>query len=73
MILVDQKQKNQILASFSIYSNSIKLFKTGNSGKLSCLNGIRVLSTTWIMLGHRFYETAIAPLDNIIDLVNVSK
>ena len=35
----------KILLSFSLYSNSIKIFNTSNmEGQLECLNGIRYLS-----------------------------
>lgn len=38
----------------SIYSNTQKLFRTDNGGKITCLNGIRLFSVIWIVFGHTF-------------------
>jgi hypothetical protein len=38
----------------SMYTNSEKLMRTDNGGKITCLNGIRVLSMIWIVFGHSY-------------------
>ena len=50
-LIKDRKHTKQdsllfkILLSFSLYSNSIKIFNTSNTeGQLECLNGIRYFS-----------------------------
>lgn len=46
-----------ILLAFSIYTNGSKLFsykKENNSDSMQCLNGIRAISTQWVVLGHTF-------------------
>ena len=46
----------KLLLSFSAYTNGIALMKTDGtgSGHLDCLNGIRFLSMTWVVVGHSF-------------------
>ncbi|KAL3870228.1 hypothetical protein ACJMK2_038305 [Sinanodonta woodiana] len=45
----------QILLSFSIYSNAIKILSTNQAaGSLSAVNGIRCLSMFWVILGHTY-------------------
>ena len=49
-----------IWQGFSIYNNLIKLFNTNSGpsdgGNLSCINGIRAISISWVVLGHTFFE-----------------
>ena len=48
----DESQFSKFLSNFSIYSNSIKVFKKSNdSSRLRCLHAIRVLSLAWVILG----------------------
>ena len=48
----------QILTSFSLVSNMDFIFKV-NGGKkgqrFDCLEGMRAISMTWVILGHNFY------------------
>ncbi|KAL3870229.1 hypothetical protein ACJMK2_038306 [Sinanodonta woodiana] len=45
----------QILLSFSMYSNAIKILSTDQAaGSLSAVNGIRCLSMFWVILGHTY-------------------
>ena len=46
----------KLLLSFSAYTNGVALMKTDGtgSGHLDCLNGIRFLSMTWVVVGHSF-------------------
>ncbi|KAJ8956800.1 hypothetical protein NQ318_014214, partial [Aromia moschata] len=63
--------KYELLVAFSAYSNGKKLFSiTNNSTELSCLNGIRVLSMIWVVVGHMFMMMILSPLFNLIDGVN---
>ncbi len=45
---------HEILIATSLYSNTEKLFRTDNGGKITCLNGIRMFSMIWIIFGHTF-------------------
>lgn len=50
---------SQILISFSLYTNTQKLFVARNAGRketLDIFNGIRVLSMSWVVLGHVFAQ-----------------
>ena len=43
------------LMNFSAYSNTVKLFDVNmpkNANHLECLDGIRFLSISWVVLGH---------------------
>ena len=55
--------------NFGLYANTRRLFDTTppKGDHLSCLDGIRFLSISWVMLGHIFgAETDIFPLTNLI-------
>lgn len=46
-------------------TNGRKLFSTRTSeGNLDCLNGLRVISLMWIMLGHGFQYSFYVPVIN---------
>lgn len=45
----------QVLLAFSLYTNSSKLLSAKSSaGTLTSVNGIRVISMTWVILGHTY-------------------
>jgi hypothetical protein len=60
------------MIAFSMYTNGKKLFRLGNSQQLECLNGIKALSMLWVVLGHVYMAYVFVPLDNYIDVYNVS-
>ena len=47
-----------VFEGFSAYTNTKKIMKTssGGRGELGCLNGMRYLSMSWIVLGHVLWE-----------------
>lgn len=45
---------HQVLTGSSMYSNLSELFRTDNGGSVTCLNGIRLFSMIWIIVGHTF-------------------
>jgi len=51
----------RFLYCFSVLNNGRKILSTkaNSSDNLACLNGIRVLSTTWVILGHAYVSVAI--------------
>ncbi|XP_053395822.1 nose resistant to fluoxetine protein 6-like [Mercenaria mercenaria] len=56
---------------FSITSNGKKLFGTETAiGPLACLNGIRVLSMWWVILGHTYFFSVFT-IDNAVELSKV--
>ncbi|XP_026315616.1 O-acyltransferase like protein-like [Hyposmocoma kahamanoa] len=59
----DPKSLNAICLSFSVYTNSRRLvtYKPVR-GSLECVDGIRAITITWIVIGHSFSGTA--PLIN---------
>jgi hypothetical protein len=75
-ILIDPYQRfvrkdkfpNQLLGiveGFSAHHNIQKLFNTKTSGdNLGCINGIRFISMTWVLIGHTFQQYLYAPFLN---------
>ena len=53
----DKPKPNAFLMAFSLLANSEYIFSSKNSGsdRLGCLEGVRALSMTWVVLGHSFY------------------
>lgn len=51
----DESTFSKLLSNFSIYSNSIIVFKDSTeTSRLRCLHAIRVLSLAWVILGHTY-------------------
>ncbi|XP_018573256.1 uncharacterized protein LOC108912502 [Anoplophora glabripennis] len=58
-----------LLTAFSFYTNGRKLLSTkASTDSVACLNGIRVISIMWIVLGHRYMYSALLPLINLVDV-----
>lgn len=61
-----------LLIAFSVKTNSEKLLSISkNPDMLPCLHGIRFISMMWVLLGHKYYTTAIRPLINLFDVFSV--
>jgi hypothetical protein len=47
----------QLFQGFSLYSNTLKLFHCpdpGAANSLDCINGIRFISMSWVLMGHGY-------------------
>lgn len=70
-------KKSALLLIFSAYKNGMELFKfeiaakTSNS-RIDCLNGIRVISTIWIIILHIGTVLQFVPLENRLDMQMVN-
>ena len=66
--LPHNKQNNfgiKFLKCFSFYTNGKKLLNTKQSeGSINCINGIRFLSISWVVLGHEWYVGTLIPWEN---------
>lgn len=64
----------RVLHCFSSLNCGRKLLSTDvkSSENLNCLNGIRVLSTTWVVMGHSFLQASWHTMFNGIFLLQVS-
>ena len=61
----------KFLLGFSAYKNTLLLFSTSTKGQerseiLHCLNGIRFISITWVILGHVFGNFGNFPANNYV-------
>lgn len=68
-------EKSEALLIFSFYTNGMKLFsihETKSMASMPCLNGIRALSTQWIVLGHTFLMYLWLPVTNKSDIPSVN-
>ncbi|XP_076108425.1 nose resistant to fluoxetine protein 6-like isoform X1 [Mytilus galloprovincialis] len=64
----------QILLSLSLITNTRKLLNTSTaSGSLTAINGMRVLSMWWVILGHVYGFLPFLSLDNVLDFVELLK
>ncbi|XP_033732240.1 nose resistant to fluoxetine protein 6-like [Pecten maximus] len=55
----------QALLAFSVYTNACKILNTHQGpGSITCLNGVRFLSMSWVVLGHAF-AFGIGSADNL--------
>ena len=64
----------QVFQGFSAYSNIVKLFSTNNvrSDSLTCINGIRFISMTWVLLGHSYSNLQGAvPVANLLSMLEL--
>lgn len=61
------------MKAFSIFENTRMFLNTeGGNSSMKVLNGIRFLSTTWVIIFHRFFVMMFLPNINSIDLQDVS-
>ena len=65
----------KFLLCFSAYTNGSKLFSTSNTPQnIDCINGLRVLSMGWVIMGHTYYiGAAQLPWDNPFAIADVTK
>lgn len=59
---------------FSILRNGERLVKVNqhNSGSLDCLNGLRFLSATYVVIGHRYFVPLFSLPVNSFEIVEAS-
>ncbi|KAF2881933.1 hypothetical protein ILUMI_24248 [Ignelater luminosus] len=58
-----------LLIAFSVITNGRKLFTISrDTRQISCLHGIRVLSTVWVIIGHRYQTQLSFPVKNMLYL-----
>nr|CAI5818215.1 unnamed protein product [Callosobruchus analis] len=76
-LFVFQKRKEtdknfSMLIAFSVYTNWKKIFSTKKTeNNLTCLNGLRVVSMMWIILGHLYGIVVMMPKANFLDFIKV--
>lgn len=65
-------EPNRLLSSFSVTSNFKEILKTTkNPNRIACLDGLRVFSMLWIIMGHRYNYSAILAFVNFDDVEKV--
>ncbi|XP_044739869.1 O-acyltransferase like protein-like [Chrysoperla carnea] len=63
-------EPHQLLIAFSIYTNTKHLIKPPKSGEMGAIYGLRFLTMSWIICGHRFFMTMFFPVDNTLDILD---
>ncbi|KAG5670728.1 hypothetical protein PVAND_000972 [Polypedilum vanderplanki] len=61
------QQPHKLLIAFSLWTNTSKFFdmtRSKSKSSINCMNGIRAISTLWIILGHRKIFHTFFPLTN---------
>ena len=61
--------------SFSVHNNTAKLLTIGQPSKdhLTCLDGIRTFSVTWVMVSHwMLYFTGLFKINNLFEWFNLT-
>ncbi|XP_046748813.1 uncharacterized protein LOC124412735 [Diprion similis] len=57
------------LAKFSMYTNALSILNRKVTPQtLPALHGIRVLSTCWVVFGHRYVTSLLRPMVNLLDI-----
>jgi len=48
----------RVFHCFSVLNNGRKILRTrvNSTDNLGCINGLRVLSTTWVVMGHSYFK-----------------
>jgi hypothetical protein len=65
--------KNELLLTFSVYTNGKKLLNTKSSGDtLQAVHGMRFISICWVVWGHRYTVDAATPSVNLLVYPEVS-
>ncbi|TRY72279.1 hypothetical protein TCAL_08592 [Tigriopus californicus] len=55
----------KVLLCFSLYTNGSKLFNTDRTKQnIECINGLRVFSMVWVILGHTYWVGGAIPWQN---------
>lgn len=65
---------NQSILMFSAISNTKSIFENKSDAygnELDCLNGVRSLSMSWVLIGHRYLITMFVPVVNGIETLSV--
>lgn len=72
LINIGGKSGNELLTTWSLWKSSEKLFKTTkDGGELGAINGLRTVSTWWVVMGHRYSYFLKTPIVNIVDAIDV--
>ena len=63
----------KLLLCFSLYTNGKRLLSTESVGKdhLDCMNGMRFLSMTWVVMGHAFFLPFMSKTRNLKDTMDL--
>ncbi|XP_055303304.1 O-acyltransferase like protein-like isoform X2 [Sitodiplosis mosellana] len=71
---VINREKSRVLLVFSLYTNGMELIsiqKIQSPNAMACMNGIRAISTQWIVLGHTYLMYLWLPVSNKSDIQKV--
>lgn len=65
--------ENHLVNIFSLYTNSKQIFApVKKTTDLDCVHGIRFLSTSYVVIGHRYLMMMFFPVINSLQIMNVS-
>lgn len=73
-VMLFSEEKSQALLAFSFYTNGTKLLsykRNRSADTMDCLNGIRAISTQWVVMGHSFLMFMMLPITNTLAIPEV--
>ncbi|EFA01530.2 Nose resistant to fluoxetine protein 6-like Protein [Tribolium castaneum] len=66
----DEASDSKLVSAFSAYANSRRIFSNGPNSDLDCVHGIRVLSTCYVVIGHRYLMLMFFPVVNSLKIMD---
>lgn len=72
-MIEEEALKHNLIIIFSLWRNSKEIFSENKGDQtLDCVHGIRFLSTSYVIIGHRYLMMMFFPVINSLQIMTVS-